>query len=316
MAYLSFSLLLAVANNNQFTTRMGHRVAAIGCCLLLLQGGDGFAMGPPAGGQPPPPKAAPPDYKKLLGDIMGVMEGALPLERSELPAAVSERESTVGKGASQTSARISISAWSAKSTPLRHIRAAYLITDSGTAVLNFVAFPHVNVDIPVFSIDLVSLPGGHLVFIDLQPAAPLSENPELERHYEGLDKVLSRYQDKGLPWGGDLPVEVQPFCSPCCLWSKVQDEKVVEDLAFTAALEYLSHYLVLVNAAQADVAAPRRQALSEGHLAYGRYRRDKDPAKFMLQRFFGEEWTTAVLSDVLYDLDARVLDGTYSVSSS
>jgi hypothetical protein len=35
-------------------------------------------------------------------------------------------------------------------------------------VLNFVIFPHMNYDLPFLGLDLVTLPGGHLIAIDMQ----------------------------------------------------------------------------------------------------------------------------------------------------
>jgi Ferredoxin-dependent bilin reductase len=47
-------------------------------------------------------------------------------------------------------------------------RAALLETSGQTQVLNFVMFPHPEYDLPIFGADLVSLPGLHLICIDLQ----------------------------------------------------------------------------------------------------------------------------------------------------
>jgi phycoerythrobilin:ferredoxin oxidoreductase len=45
--------------------------------------------------------------------------------------------------------------------------------------------------------------------------------------------------------------------------------------------------------------------LLAGQKRYTRYRAEKDPARGMLSRFYGSEWTEAYIHDVLFDLESQ-----------
>ena len=64
---------------------------------------------------------------------------------------------------------------------------------------------------------------------------------------------------------------------------------------------YLNLYLEFVDAA-APVDAFRASELLAGQLRYSTYRALKDPARGMLTRFHGAEWTESYIHDVLFDL--------------
>jgi phycoerythrobilin:ferredoxin oxidoreductase len=50
------------------------------------------------------------------------------------------------------------------------------------------------------------------------------------------------------------------------------------------------------------VSDERRQELLAGQRSYVAYRAEKDPARGMLGRFHGKEWTEAYIHGVLFDL--------------
>jgi phycoerythrobilin:ferredoxin oxidoreductase len=65
--------------------------------------------------------------------------------------------------------------------------------------------------------------------------------------------------------------------------------------------EYLDLYLEL--AASAERVSPERSdVLLQGQRKYTDYRAEKDPARGMLTRFHGSEWTEAYIHSVLFDL--------------
>jgi phycoerythrobilin:ferredoxin oxidoreductase len=64
---------------------------------------------------------------------------------------------------------------------------------------------------------------------------------------------------------------------------------------------YLDLYLQLVREAD-PVDNERRQELLAGQKRYVAYRAEKDPARGMLTRFHGAEWTEAYIHGVLFDL--------------
>jgi phycoerythrobilin:ferredoxin oxidoreductase len=47
----------------------------------------------------------------------------------------------------------------------------------------------------------------------------------------------------------------------------------------------------------------RAELLLSGQKRYTAYRAEKDPARGMLTRFYGSEWTESYIHDVLFDLE-------------
>lgn len=238
---------------------------------------------------------------------------------------------------------------------------------AGIQVLNLVIFPTAASGLPVFGADFVSLPGNkHLLLLDAQPVAgtttPNMNNDNDDEHWkEWYDRNAIAAQ---FPWGGDLPVEVQPYVSKHALWTRLvggtgisgssssgggssssggsssggggdpdSSEKrggdaaaaavrattttdpviqLIQGPVMTAFTEHLEIYLALIREAslreqqqqqlqQATVTSSSSTNKSKSRLPdYVRYRLENDPARPMLKRLYGEEWTEKVLHNVLF----------------
>ncbi|KAL7525996.1 hypothetical protein ACHAXR_001256 [Thalassiosira sp. AJA248-18] len=192
--------------------------------------------------------------------------------------------------------------------------------------------------LPIFGADIVSLPGNkHLVALDFQPVLPLNnedddvgsgeeKNSLFPRQYAHLERKLqtihSKYQKSNsdsaplLPWGGDIPSQAERFFSPYALWTRLSDENAmdtVNTVVWEAYQEYMDLYLELIIAAQNDVNTGRLEfgeplgleadcnnPVWKGQLDYLEYRRTNDPARPMLQRLYGNEWSESVIGGVLF----------------
>jgi phycoerythrobilin:ferredoxin oxidoreductase len=69
-----------------------------------------------------------------------------------------------------------------------------------------------------------------------------------------------------------------------------------------AFIDYLQLYLNLVAEAE-PVSDDRADLLLSGQKRYTAYRAEKDPARGMLTRFYGSEWTESYIHGVLFDLE-------------
>jgi phycoerythrobilin:ferredoxin oxidoreductase len=79
-------------------------------------------------------------------------------------------------------------------------------------------------------------------------------------------------------------------------------DELIATVLFQAFAEYLKLYLQLVDEAP-PVADDRSAILLDGQRRYTSYRAEKDPARGMLSRFHGAEWTETYIHEVLFDLD-------------
>jgi phycoerythrobilin:ferredoxin oxidoreductase len=225
-----------------------------------------------------------------------------------IPDGYEHKSAITGKG--KRAAVVTTDLYAYQSSKLRHIRAAHVRGGAALQVLNFVIFPHMNYDVPFFGADLVTLPGGHLIAIDMQPLFHTSEYKE--KYSDPVKGIFEKHQ-ANLPWGGDFPPEAARFFSPCFLWSRPTAEGVLETHVFDAFKDYLHAYLDILDAAQPVTSSAQLAAIAESQLAYAQYRAEKDPARGMLTRFYGEEWCHTYIQTCLFDLEDKLEKGEYTL---
>ncbi|KAL3827106.1 hypothetical protein ACHAXA_002341 [Cyclostephanos tholiformis] len=192
--------------------------------------------------------------------------------------------------------------------------------------------------LPIFGADIVSLPGNkHLVALDFQPVLPLEDDdddgegrksplfPERYSRFEDKLRALhSKYQGTPddptpplLPWGGDIPQKARRFFSPHALWTRLDDADamdIVNTVVWEAFKDYTDLYLELMSAVQDDLDSgmlevaptPTDRGVDidnpvwRGQMDYLEYRRTNDPARPMLRRLYGNEWSESVIGEVLF----------------
>ncbi len=224
-----------------------------------------------------------------------------------IPEGYLHKEAMTGKGKRQ--ALVTTDSYAFQSEKLRQIRTAHVQGGSALQVLNFVMFPEMNYDLPFFGADLVTLPGGHLIAIDMQPL--FHDDAYRAKYTEPVKDIFERNK-RNLPWGGDFPEEAAKFFSPSFIWSRPSEDEAVETHVFAAFKDYLHKYLDLVEMAEPVKDPVRLQNIKESQLAYLQYRAEKDPARGMFLRFYGEDWTEEYIHGFLFDLERKIETGEYS----
>ena len=73
-------------------------------------------------------------------------------------------------GSSSNPKKVILQTWGLKMEKIRQARCACLQAGEITSVMNLVISPLNNYDLPFFGADFVTLPNGHLIALDLQPA--------------------------------------------------------------------------------------------------------------------------------------------------
>ena len=218
-----------------------------------------------------------------------------------VPETFLQKEGVTGSKAKPVA--VTTATWACKTAKLRQVRSACVEAGAAASVLNFVINPSSNYDLPFFGADLVTLPNGHLLALDLQPVDK-NDNRHTEPVWERLVPLFERWR-KELPDGGPIPEEAQPYFSPAFLWTRLplgeDGDTLIKTVIRPAFEDYLALYIDLVNEADPVDEARSKQLLAGQH-RYTAYRAEKDPARGMLTRFYGSEWTEAYIHDVLFDL--------------
>ncbi|WP_347179130.1 phycoerythrobilin:ferredoxin oxidoreductase [Roseofilum casamattae] len=241
-------------------------------------------------------------YQPFLDYAIAYLKDQLDLEPYPIPDGFKSKSALVGKGKRQAETLTTSEAF--QSPKLRQIRAAHVQGGDALQVLNFVIFPRLNYDLPFFGADLVTLPGGHLIAIDMQPL--FRDEPGYQEKYTQPIWEKFKAHQEHLPWGGDFPEEAQPFFSPAFLWTRPQETEVVEKRVFAAFDDYLKAYVKFVQEAEPISDRDRLAEIQHAQLNYLRYRAEKDPARGMLTRFYGPEWTEEYIHGFLFDLERNL----------
>jgi phycoerythrobilin:ferredoxin oxidoreductase len=240
-------------------------------------------------------------YEPFLNSAIEILRSRLNLDPYPIPAGYEFKEAVTGKGARETVVTTTSHAF--QTDKLRQIRAAHVQGGGALQVLNFVIFPRLNYDLPFFGGDLVTLPGGHLIAIDMQPL--FHDDAYRAKYADPIMPTFQKYQAL-LPWGGDFPEEAKPFFSPAFLWTRPSETTDVETHVFNAFNDYLKQYLDYVDAAEPVTDPDRLAEIRTAQLKYLHYRAEKDPARGMFQRFYGPEWTEEYIHGFLFDLERHL----------
>ena len=237
-------------------------------------------------------------YEPFLAKAIALLESHLDISPYPIPEGFESKSAVTGKG--KREATVTTTSYGSQAPKLRQIRAAHVQGGEALQVLNFVIFPELEYDIPFFGADLVTLPGGHLIALDMQP---LFQDEAYQAKYSApIMDMFHGYQEH-LPWGGDFPEEAQAFFSPAFLWTRPSETADVETHVFRAFQDYLKAYISFVEAAEPVNDPARLSAIKQSQLSYARYRAEKDPARGMLSRFYGPELTEEYIHGFLFDLE-------------
>ncbi len=195
--------------------------------------------------------------------------------------------------------------------------------------------------LPILGMDLVSLPGGkHLIAIDFQPITQLDPHdvkqkrllfPNYGKYAKYECKIQELYekhvvnQKEILPFGGEIPQPASRFFSPYALWTRLKSDdmdnralQIIHNEIFCAFCEYFDLYLELlvdvqkdlqdsngegkINETQLDNDEISFEDIKQGHCDYLSYRQQNDPARPMLTRLYGNQWTEEVISEILFKM--------------
>ncbi len=206
-------------------------------------------------------------------------------------------------GSSSNPKKVILETWGFKTDKIRQARCACLQAGEKTSVMNLVISPFNNYDLPFFGADFVTLPNGHLIALDLQPAL---KDDVIHTQYVSskLRSIHANWQSK-IPSGGEIPVAARQYFSPGFLWSRIplgeDGDQLISKVVKPAFDEYLNFFLDLVINAK-TIPHERSLKLLNGQKEYMRYRAEKDPARGMLRGFFGNLWTERYINNILFDL--------------
>ena len=168
------------------------------------------------------------------------------------------------------------------------------------------------IGLPILGIDIVYLPKSHVVAIDLQP---LSANESYFTHpaYLSHTALFQHWQTRLATDSSSsssssppaLPSEVKRYFSPYAVWLRKATSSPFEDIheygdCLKAYLGVYCQSMERIAAGEAANGLRSSEDRADFEREYLEYRIENDPAKNILNRVFGEEWTSAVIRDFLF----------------
>jgi len=179
---------------------------------------------------------------------------------------------------------------------LRKVRLSRIQAEA-SYILNLMAFPAPDYDLPIFGAELLAFRGApHLVVIDHQPL--WKDDPDYARRYIApLADLHARYAH--LPTRErSLPAWTEAFFSPYTLYSRPNLENLAEIEACFQA--YWTAYLDQVDQAQTQPQAQQRILARQAE--YCQNHTENEQGETMLQKLFGHEWCANFVHDFLFDV--------------
>jgi Ferredoxin-dependent bilin reductase len=194
------------------------------------------------------------------------------------------------------------------------------INTDGIQVLNMVIIPYKHTGLPVFGADFVALPGNkHLLLLDAQPVCDRDCDDGNGYLYEDWFQQWYERNDihRQFEWGGDLPEPVQQYVSKYALWTRFIGSSEATSIrnstntnpidtirgpVMDVFMDHFQTYMQLLNHYESSSVQTSDYTNSSRLQGYLTYRLDNDPARPMLKRLFGTEWTEQALHDILFPI--------------
>ena len=190
--------------------------------------------------------------------------------------------------------------WSVRNDRMNLARSV-CINSPSYSVLNFLVIPNSLYNVPFFGVDFVTLPNLHLLVLDFQPSLPLEKqfDNNLLRQIINLRKNCHSI----VPRAEKITGEVEKFFSPGMIWSKLpidnKSEELIGGQIYKSFTQYFNLYLKILYESN-QVKSNLQSEIISGQKSYLEYRKEKDPARPMLSKLFGKEFTEELIHKVLF----------------
>lgn len=201
----------------------------------------------------------------------------------------------------------------------RKIRLTYYDAGVGAQVYNAVLYPDPSYNLPILGADFLCFHRKkYLAICDFQPLhADESHHDALYSSQGLLHPIKDSYPNLKGRMSSKFYDETQ-FFSPQMLFSRFEDESIIQNELFPAFQQYCQTHLDLVRACQEkqrtatttdDTTEAKleqdQQSVLERQQAYDTYSAARDPATGLFAAMFGESWAMDYVHDFLFSMSQR-----------
>jgi 15,16-dihydrobiliverdin:ferredoxin oxidoreductase len=188
------------------------------------------------------------------------------------------------------------------SSEYRKIRLTYYDAGDGAQVFNAVLYPDPKYNLPVLGVDVLAFNRKkYLAIVDFQPLHDAEAGHALPYEHR-LEPIKDKYDSLKGRMSSKFYDETK-FFSQQMLFSRFEDESVVDRELFPAFTEYVREHLRLVRGADPDAAGAA--AVLERQRAYDEYSAERDPATGLFASVFGADWAQGFVHGFLFSLSSK-----------
>ncbi len=167
-------------------------------------------------------------------------------------------------------------------------------------VLNSVAYPQFQNDIPIMGIDLLWFEKKQklVAILDFQPL--VQEQEYFDRYFDGLKRLKECFND----FNSDIKSNIydpDKYFSPWVLFCKGGSYEAINILP-KVFNSFLKCYWTNFNLFKVNYNKIESEQVRLFHIDYDKYSAEKDPAHGLFSGFFGKDWSEKYLKEFLFPL--------------
>ncbi len=193
-----------------------------------------------------------------------------------------------------------IRSWLWKVPKFRRWRVTSLKAGNKLEVLNSVAYPSYEIDLPIMGIDLLWFGQKQklVAVLDFQPL--IQDQDYLDKYFGGLQRLRDKFSD--FNDNNNMKVyDPNQYFSPWVLFCRGDFQKANELLpnVFSSFLNAYLETFKIVLSVKPEMDASQVKKL---HIEYDKYSAERDPAHSLFAGFFGKKWSDDFLKQFLFPL--------------
>ena len=176
-------------------------------------------------------------------------------------------------------------------------------------VLNSVAYPNEENDMPIMGIDLLWFEKKQklVAILDFQPL--VQDKEYFDRYFDGLKSLKQCFKEFDSDMKSNI-YDPSKYFSPWVLFCKGSNFEA-ENILPNVFSSFLKSYWVNLDLSKANKnnITPKKVRLL--HMDYDKYSAEKDPAHGLFSGFFGKEWAEKYLKEFLFPLSLENINSSF-----
>ena len=200
-------------------------------------------------------------------------------------------------------ANCKLNSWLWDVPEFRRWRVTKLDAGDRLQVLNSVAYPNHQIDMPIMGIDLLWFEKKQklVAILDFQPL--IQDQDYFDKYFDGLKTLTESFSE----FNSDIKSNIydpSKYFSPWALYCKGGNFEA-ENILPKVFSSFLKCYWMNLDLSKASQNNMKSQEIRSLHIDYDKYSAEKDPAHGLFSGFFGKDWSEKYIKEFLFPLSSE-----------